>query len=114
MADTMSAPAPRRPSGAELLAGTPEARDHLRAIAEAAFPEGPPTAAEAALVADAVWRHLRDHPAGAPVLWDPGDGPALLVSSAYQRGGLAAAFAVARHLARPAPGRLRVTSYREE
>jgi hypothetical protein len=105
---------PRRPSGADLLAGTPEAIEYLRAMAPSAFPEGPPTPVEAAVVADAVWRHLRDHPEGVPVAWDPDDATAMRISSAYDRSGLAAAFAEARRCIDPAAPHLRVTSYHEE
>ncbi len=108
-------PGPRVPTGAELLSGTPEAIEYCRAMARVAFPGGIPSMREAAVVADAIWRHLREHPEEEVVAWDPQDGAAQLISAAFQRGGLAAAFAQARHRAAPtAPPRLRVTAYREE
>jgi hypothetical protein len=108
-------PRPRGPSGADLLAGTPEAVDYCRALAPAAFPDGVPSAELAARVCDAIWRHLRDHPDPEPVAWDPDDAAAQRISTAFQRDGLAAAFAeAARGHPAAAPPRLRVTAYREE
>ena len=110
-----TAPGSLRPAGSDLLAGAPEATEHCRALAPLAFPDGLPTRAQAARVADAIWRHLREHPAEEPVAWDPADAAAQRISSAFQRGGLASAFAEAvRGGSPPAPGRPRVTSYREE
>jgi hypothetical protein len=111
----IATPGPRGPTGADLLSGTPEAIEHCRTMARVAFPDGIPSMREAAVVADAIWRHLREHPEGAVVAWDPQDAAAQLISAAFQRGGLAAAFAQARRGAAPAaPARLRVTAYREE
>jgi hypothetical protein len=108
-------PRPRGPSGSALLAGTPEAEAYCRSLAPAVFPDGVPSPELAARVADAIWRHLRDHPGLEPVVWDPDDASAQRISAAFQRDGLAAAFNEAatgeRAVAEP---RLRVTSYREE
>jgi hypothetical protein len=69
----------------------------------------------AACVAGAIWRHLRDHPGAEPVVWDPDNASAQRISAAFQRDGLAAAFAEAARGARAtATPRLRVTAYREE
>ncbi|MGD0449230.1 MAG: hypothetical protein ABSB36_11615 [Candidatus Dormibacteria bacterium] len=69
----------------------------------------------AARVADAIWRHLRDHPGPEAVVWDPDDASAQRISAAFQRDGLAAAFAEAAQGERAAaPPRLQVTAYREE
>lgn len=93
----MATEPPRRaPSGADLLRGTPEAVAYIRELAGAAFPAGPPTEEEAAAVADAIWRGLRDHPPGEPVAWDPADARAQRISAAFDRGGLLAALAEAR------------------
>ncbi|MGA8016574.1 MAG: hypothetical protein WCB85_11725 [Candidatus Dormiibacterota bacterium] len=102
------------PTGAELLAGIPEALEYCHAMAPLAFPEGAPSAALAATVAGSIWRHLHDHPGPEPVAWDPEDATAQRISAAFQRGGLAAAFAEASRNAGAPPPRLRVTSYREE
>jgi hypothetical protein len=108
-------PRPRGPSGSDLLAGTLEAIEYCRSLAPAAFPDGVPSPQLAARVADAIWRHLRDHPGPDPVVWDPDDATAQRISAAFQRDGLAAAFAEAASweatLAEP---RLRVTAYREQ
>ncbi len=100
-------------SGTDLLRGTPESLAYIRELAPAAFPEGVPTLDEAAAVADAIWRRLRDHPEGEPVAWDPEDARALRISAAFDRGGLLAAFTEARHAMAPTSGP-RVTSYHEE
>ena len=108
-------PRPRGPSGSDLLAGTLEAIEYCRSLAPAAFPDGVPSPQLAARVADAIWRHLLDHPGPEPVVWDPDHASAQRISAAFQRDGLAAAFIEAstgeRAVAEP---RLRVTSYREE
>jgi hypothetical protein len=107
-------PRPRGPSGADLLAGTPEAQDYCRAMAPAVFPDGVPTPELAARVAGAIWRHLRAHPGPEPVAWDPDDADAQRISAAFQREGLAAALAEAARGQRPEPSaRLRVTAYSE-
>jgi hypothetical protein len=108
-------PRPRGPSGVELLAGTPEAFEYCRALAPAVFPDGVPTPELAARVADAIWRHLREHPGTEPVVWDPEDADAQRISAAFQRDGLAAAFteAAAGHRS-AAPPALRVSAYREQ
>jgi hypothetical protein len=102
------------PSGADLLAGTPEAIEYCRVMAPLAFPDGAPGPALAALVAESVWRHLREHPGPEPVAWDPADATSQRISAAFQRGGLAAAFAQARRTAPAGSPRLRVSSYHEE
>jgi hypothetical protein len=108
-------PRPRGPSGSDLLSGTPEAEAYCRTLAPAVFPDGVPSPELAARVADAIWRHLRDHPGPEPVVWDPADAAAQRISAAFQRDGLAAAFAeAARGERATAPPRLRVTAYREE
>jgi len=108
-------PSPRGPSGADLLAGTPEAVEYCRAMAPAVFPDGVPSPELAARVAGAIWRHLRDHPGPEPVAWDPDDAAAQRISAAFQRDGLAAALAEgARGLQPAASPRLRVTAYREQ
>ena len=108
-------PRPRGPSGPDLLAGTPEAEAYCRSLAPAVFPDGVPAPELAARVADAIWRHLRDHPGPEPVVWDRDDATAQRISAAFQRDGLAAAFAEAARGARAtATPRLRVTAYREE
>lgn len=110
----MTDPGPAAPSGAELLAGSPEAIEYYHAMAPLAFPEGAPSAALAAMVADSVWRHLHDHPGPEPVAWDPDDATSQRISAAFQRGRLGAAFAEASRSGPPGAPRLRVTSYREE
>jgi hypothetical protein len=108
-------PLPRRPSGRDLLAGTPEALEYCRALAPAAFPDGVPTPELAARVADAIWRHLRAHAGDEPVAWDPEDADAQRISAAFQREGLAAAFAeAAGSNPAAAPARLRVSAYHEQ
>lgn len=102
------------PPGADLLAGTAEALEYCHAMAPLAFPGGAPSAALAATVAGSIWRHLHDHPGLEPVAWDPDDATSQRISAAFQRGGLAEAFAEASRNAGPPPPRLRVTSYREE
>ncbi len=105
----------RGPSGSDLLSGTPEAAAYCRAVAPAVFPDGVPSPELAARVADAIWRHLRDHPGPEPVVWDPADADAQRISAAFQRDGLAAAFAeAARGERATTPPRLRITAYREE
>jgi hypothetical protein len=108
-------PPPRGPSGSDLLAGTPEAVEYCRVMAPVAFPDGVPSPELAARVADAIWRHLRDHPASEPVAWDPDDDAAQRISAAFQREGLAAAFTEAARGRPPASSpRLRVTAYQEQ
>jgi hypothetical protein len=108
-------PLRHRPSGRDLVAGTPEAVAYCRALAPLAFPDGVPTAELAARVADAIWRHLRDHPGPEPVVWDPEDAGAQRISAAFQREGLAAAFAEAAAVHPPGErARLRVSSFREQ
>jgi tRNA U34 5-methylaminomethyl-2-thiouridine-forming methyltransferase MnmC len=109
-----STPRPRGPTGADLLAGTPEAVGYCRSLIPAAFPDGVPSPEVAARAAGAIWRHLREHPDAVPVAWDPDDADAQRISAAFQRDGLAAAFAQAaggRRGARPAG--VRVTAYSE-
>jgi len=88
-------PLPRGPSGADLLAGTSEAEAYCRSLVPVVFTDGVPSAELAARVAGAIWSHLRDHPGPEPVVWDPDDAPAQRISAAFQRDGLAAAFAEA-------------------
>jgi len=108
-------PRPRGPSGRDLLAGTPEAVEYLLTLASAVFPDGLPSPELACKVAGAIWRHLHDHRGSDPVAWDPSDATGQRISAAFQRDGLAAAFAVAAATLRPpAPARLRVSVYREE
>jgi hypothetical protein len=108
-------PRPRGPSGSDLLAGTPEAEAYCRNLAPAVFPDGVPSPELASRVAGAIWRHLRDHPGPEPVAWDPDDATAQRISAAFQRDGLAAAFAeAAREERAVAPPRLHVTAYREQ
>jgi hypothetical protein len=108
-------PRPRGPSGSDLLAGTPEAEAYCRSLAPAVFPDGVPSPELAARVADAIWRHLRDHPGPEPVVWDPDEATAQRISAVFQRDGLAAAFAAAARGERAvAPPRLHVTAYREQ
>jgi hypothetical protein len=83
-------------SGTELLLGTPEAIAYIRRLAPLAFPSGPPTVEEAAAVADAIWRRLRDDPVPEPRARDPEGARALRISAAFERGGLLEAFAEAR------------------
>jgi hypothetical protein len=110
-----ASPPPRRPLGADLLAGTPEAVEYCRALAPEVFPDGIPAPELAARVAGAIWSHLRDHPDDQPVVWDPEDADAQRISAAFQREGLAAAFAeVAGGRRRATPPVLRVSSYREQ
>jgi hypothetical protein len=110
-----SMPLSRGPSGADLLAGTPEAVEYCRSLIPAAFPDGLPSPELAARAAGAIWRHLREHPETEPVAWDPDDADAQRISAAFQRDGLAAALAAAaggRDGA--APPQVRVTAYSEE
>ncbi|MGO8687299.1 MAG: hypothetical protein ACLQT7_09010 [Candidatus Dormibacteria bacterium] len=107
-------PPPRRPSGRDLLAGTPEALEHWRALAPTAFPDGIPTAELTARVAAAIWHHLRTHPGSEPVVGDPEDADAR-ISAAFQREGLAAAFAEAASVhPAGASARLRVAPLRRQ
>jgi hypothetical protein len=108
-------PRPRGPSGSDLLAGTPEAEAYCRSLAPAVFPDGVPSPELAARVADAIWRHLRDHPGPEPVVWDPDEATAQRISAAFQRDGRPAACAAAARGERAvAPPRLHVTAYREQ
>lgn len=112
----MDSPArPRAPSGADLLAGTPEAIEYCRSLIPAAFPDGLPSPELAARAAAAIWRHLREHADTEPVAWDPDDADGQRISAAFQRHGLVAALAEAARGPSPAaPQRLRVTAYSEE
>ena len=109
-----SIPRPREPSGADLLAGTPEAVEHCRRLIPAAFPDGLPSPELAARAAGAIWRHLREHPDTEPVAWDP--------STATTSGSAPPSSATGwwppspRRRATPWPGpsRIRVTAYSEE
>jgi len=106
---------PRGPTGADLLAATPEAVEYCRSLIPAAFPDGVPAPEVLARAADAIWRHLREHPDAEPVAWDPDDAAAQRISAAFQRDGLAAALAEAaggHQGSRPAG--VRITAYSEE
>jgi hypothetical protein len=108
-------PRPRGPSGSDLLAGTPEAEAYCRSLAPAVFPDGVPSPELAARVADAIWRHLRDHPGPEPVVWDPDEATAQRIGAGAPRAGPAAASAAAARGERAvAPPRLHVTAYREQ
>ena len=110
-----STPRPRGPSGADLLAGTPDAVEYCRSLVPAAFPDGVPSPELAARAAGAIWRHLREHPGTEPVAWDPNDADAQRISAAFQRDGLAAALAeAARGHSTATAERLRVMAYSEE